>query len=512
MIGFGQRTGDVTVYQNTVQNWLTDTAFWTDMAAYVTDWSQEVYGDVRSHAVPGTPVSTRREYLNDYLQHKLVLAGAGPSTIEPARAFLRETYSPLANAAWPRDTAWGWTMVPADQMSAYVSAQVNALRWFSATTGQPRDHWGFAWAPTNALGLSNADFVAQTGAILDRMAAAIRASGDVVEPENPGSGACGPPGQDRLCAGDLTDARHTEAWRDFRTWSQAAIGFTTPAQTIPAGAPSGPITLALVTTTGSPVTTGTPRTVTLSSGSVRGTFATTPAGPWTGTLTLTVAPGAPVTFYYQDTLAGQHTLTASADGTTTGTHVITVAPGAPVSVAVRPESGEVRARGTRRLLAQTTDAFGNITVGPFVWQLTPAALGTIVPGPSGTAVFTANRLLGAGTVTATAGTISGAASVTVIPGRLRIGSIAFGRGGGGLRITLTSVDGARRPVSSTAVRIVVKRDGKRHFAGSGRTGPAGKKLFRVRGARGCFTVSVTRATAQGFVWDGRTPRNRVCRR
>ena len=191
------------------------------MAAYVTDWSQEVYGDVRSHAVPGVPVSVRRDYLNDYLQHKLVLAGAGPSTIEPARAFLRETYSPLANAAWPRDTAWGWTMVPADQMAAYVSAQVNAMRWFSATTGQPRDHWGFAWAPTNSLGLSFADFVAQTGAILDRMAAAIRASGDVVEPENPGSGACGPPGQDRLCAGDLVDARHTEAWRDFRAWSQA---------------------------------------------------------------------------------------------------------------------------------------------------------------------------------------------------------------------------------------------------------------------------------------------------
>jgi hypothetical protein len=84
VIGFGQRTGDVSVYQDTLQNWLSDTAFWTDMAAYVSDWSQEVYGDLRSHAVPGTPVTTRREYLNDYLQHKLVLAGVGPSTIETA--------------------------------------------------------------------------------------------------------------------------------------------------------------------------------------------------------------------------------------------------------------------------------------------------------------------------------------------------------------------------------------------------------------------------------------------
>ena len=54
------------------------------MTTYVSDWSQEVYGDIRAHAVPGIPTSTRREYLNDYLQHKLVLAGAGPTEIEPA--------------------------------------------------------------------------------------------------------------------------------------------------------------------------------------------------------------------------------------------------------------------------------------------------------------------------------------------------------------------------------------------------------------------------------------------
>jgi hypothetical protein len=182
-----------------------------------------------------------------------------------------------------------------------------------------------------------------------------------------------------------------------------------------------------------------------------------------------------------------------------------------VSVAVSPPAGEVRARGTRRLSAQATDGFGNITVGPFVWQVTPSALGAIEPGPSGTAVFTANRLLGTGTITATSGTVSGTSTVTVVPAGLKIGRIAFGRGGGSLRITVTTVDGARRPVSSTALRIVVKRDGKRHFAGSGRTGPAGKKLFRVRAARGCFTVTVTRATSAGFQWDGRTPRNRFCR-
>ena len=244
VIGFGQRTGDVSVYQNTLQSWLADSAFWTDMTTYVSDWSQEVYGDIRAHAVPGVPTSARREYLNDYLQHKLVLAGAGPAEIEPARAFLREAYSPLANGAWPRETAWGWTMVPFEQMAAYMSAQVNALRYFSATTAQPQDHWGFAWAPRNTTGASQGDFANQTGAILDRLAAAIRDSGDVVEPENPGSGACGP--GETLCALDLTEARHNEAWRSFRAWalSTLSIGPVAPTRVI-AGVASAPLELTL---------------------------------------------------------------------------------------------------------------------------------------------------------------------------------------------------------------------------------------------------------------------------
>ena len=78
VIGFGQRSTDVSLYQTNLQNWLADSAFWTDMNTYVSDWTQEAYGDVRSWAVPGVPTSVRRESLNDYLQHKLVLAGAGP--------------------------------------------------------------------------------------------------------------------------------------------------------------------------------------------------------------------------------------------------------------------------------------------------------------------------------------------------------------------------------------------------------------------------------------------------
>jgi hypothetical protein len=512
VIGFGQRAGDVSVYQNTLQSWLSDTAFWTDMATYVSDWSQEVYGDLRSHAVPGVPVSIRRDYLNDYLQHKLVLAGAGPSVIEPTRAYLREAYSPLANAAWARETAWGWTMVPVEQMSAYVSAQVDAMRYFSTSSGQARDHWGFAWAPRNTLGLSNADFGAQTGQILDRIAAAIRDSGNVVDPESPESGACGPPGQETFCLVDVAEARHTESWRSFRVWTQAALTIGNGAQTLQAGTPSAAMTVTLVTPSGLPVTTGGPRTVTLRSSSPQGTFSTGPTGPWTSSLTLTAAPGASVAFYYLDTRAGQHTLTASAEGVTAATQVVTVTAGPAAALAVSPSASSVRARGTRKFVAAATDAYGNAAAATVTWRVTPAALGTIEPGTGGAVTFTSGRLLGAGTVTATSGTFSGSASVRVTPGALRVRGITFLPGRRSVRFILTALDGARRPVSATSVRALIRLDGRRHAVAQGRTGSGGKTLLRAPLARGCFTVAITRATAQGFTWDGRTPRNRFCRR
>ena len=278
VIGFGQRTGDLSVYQNTLQGWLADSAFWTDMATYVSDWSQEVYGDLRAHAVPGSPTSVRREYLNDYLQHKLVLAGAGPAEIEPARAFLRETYSPLANGAWPRETAWGWTMVPAEQMAAYLSAQVNALRYFSATSAQPRDHWGFAWAPRNTTGHPDADFAAQTGSSSTGSPLAVRDSGDVVDPGE--SRAAARAGPARRSAPSTSPRRGTTrpGARSGRGRSRRSRSARAPA-TLAAGVASPPLQLALASAVSRPLT------VTLRSSSPAGAFSTSAAGPWTSTLT-----------------------------------------------------------------------------------------------------------------------------------------------------------------------------------------------------------------------------------
>ena len=513
VVGFGQRTGDLTVYQNTLQSWLADSAFWADMATYVSDWSQEVYGDVRGHAVPGAARETRREYLNDYLQHKLVLAGVGPAEIEPARAFLREAYSPLANAAWERDTGYGWTMVPVELMSAYVSAQVEAMRFLSASTGQTRDHWGFAWAPRNATGMSAADFAERTGRLLDRLAGAIRDSA-VSDPESPGSGACGPPGQD-LCAGDVAEARHSDAWRAFRTWTQPVLRFATEEQTVVAGTPSAPFGLSLVTSTGAPLAVPRSIAVTIRSTSPSGTFSTSPSGPWTSTLELVASSTATSFFHYLDTRAGRHAVTASGSGATTGTQGLTVVSGPVATVSVAPADAQLRARGIRRFAATPRDAYGNVGTAALAWSVAPTALGTFEAPRGGTIAFRAGRLLGAGTITVTvataAGSISGTAAVTVIPARLRIASILFRPGARGVRVVLSVVDGARRPVSAATLAIVVRRDGRRVISARARTGSAGRALVRAPG-RGCFTVTVRRATAAGFLWDRRVPRNRFCRR
>ena len=63
--GMGQQTTELSVYQSRLQDWYEDAGFWQDMAAYVSDWSQELYGDVRSYAVPGAPLEARRTALDD---------------------------------------------------------------------------------------------------------------------------------------------------------------------------------------------------------------------------------------------------------------------------------------------------------------------------------------------------------------------------------------------------------------------------------------------------------------
>jgi hypothetical protein len=304
--GMAQSTSDLSTYKARLQGWLQDSAFWADMAAYVNDWSQETYGDVRKYAVAGAAPETRRDYLNEYLQHELTLANAGPDAAAAARAFLQSSYAPLANAAWAWSSAYGWTAVPFAQMQDYVSAETYALR-------SAGDRLGFAWAPSNSAGLASADFNAQTASILDRLAAAISAAAP--------DAACA----DVWCTGTVDGAAFTEAWKTFGAWAPPELAFASPPVTLDAGAPSTALTVQLQTA-GVADPWPTPVDVTLVSTSPGGAFSVGASGPWAPTLTLSVAPGATnASFYYRDTAAGSPTITATADGRTPATQVETVA-------------------------------------------------------------------------------------------------------------------------------------------------------------------------------------------
>jgi hypothetical protein len=518
VIGVGQRTSDVSVYQANLQNWYVDSEFWTDMATYVSDWAQEVYGDVRSYAVPGVPAPDRRDYLNDYLQHGAVLAGAGPTTIETARTYLRDAFSPLANAAWERPSGYGWTMVSADQMAAYVSAQVDALRHFSATSGQARDHWGFAWAPKNTTGMPASQFTAQTDSVVRRLAAAIRDSDGTVDSAESGGGACGPSGENVWCFGDLEGARPAEAWKVFRSWAQPALAFAASAKTVPAGTPSAAMRIKLVTSSGRTVTTVAPLVVTLGSDSGSGTFSTSPAGPWSSTLPLTIAPGTGTSagFYYRDTEAGSHVLTAIAAGATVGSLTVTVGSGAVVSLAVTPVSASVPVRTSQSFTAVGTDSFGNTVPVSATWSLDPPTLGTFAPKAGSETTFSAGRTPGSGTIVASVatptGTVSAAADIEVVPAELRIRSIRYTGKKKALLVRVLVADESGRPVSRATVAVVVRRASRPLFSARKTSGAAGGTAYRVQTRRGgCFTTTIKRVSAVGFRWDGRTPRNRFCR-
>jgi len=58
---------------------------------------------------------------------------------------------------------------------------------------------------------------------------------------------------------------------------------------------------------------------------------------------------------------------------------------------------------------------------------------------------------------------------------------------------------------------VVQRDGRRVAGARVVTGAAGKGRVHAPAGAGCYTVFVTHATAQGFTWNGKSPRNRFCR-
>lgn len=513
VVGVGQRPTDGgATYKARLQEWLQDSAFWVDMNAYVGDWSQEAYGDLRTYAAPGVPLETRREALVEYLRHSDLLAAAGGAASGTANAFLGNAGSALANAAWQWESAFGWTFAPYDLMQHYVSAQVYALRSHGVRAGRATDRFGFAWAPRNQSAMPAADFAAQTGEVLDRLAAAIRDSAADV-PADPGAAACGADGLRTWCGGDLDGASLTPIWRAFRMWSPTTLAFPGAPAAVGAGVVSAPLPMQ-AQVAGVAARPLAPVAATVSTSSPTGLLSTSAAGPFAPTVTVTLPAGAFATapLYYQDTTAGPVTITASAAGVVTGTHQLTVGGSEPVSLRVDPPTASVAAGAAVELAAVAVDRFGNETpASSAAWVAAPVAGGSVLPPAGPRTTFTAGTRPGPVAVTATlsttAGTLTATATVTVTaPPAVRVSAVRYGVARKRLHVYVTVVD--RRGIRKRNARVTVAlhRNGKVYARAAGSTA-SGRMTFSRAAAAGTYRVRVTRVAASGFVWDGKTPPN-----
>jgi CO/xanthine dehydrogenase Mo-binding subunit len=242
-------------------------------------------------------------------------------------------------------------------------------------------------------------------------------------------------------------------------------------------------------------------------------FATSPGGPWTSTLTVTIPAGqtASPPFYYEDTQAGAATISGSANGVNRATQTATIVAGPAATVTVSPPSASVPAGASQTFTATSADAYGNpVATSSVAWST--SAPGTLTPGAGSSTTFTASfTATGAGSVVATIGAVSGAAAVTVTPHPVKVSSITYQRRKGVLTGTVTLFDESRNPLPGASVWVSLTRQGLPYWRGRGVTTSDGSISFKVNLKTGCYTTKVTRVSVQGFVWDGRTPRNGVCR-
>jgi hypothetical protein len=367
------------------------------------------------------------------------------------------------------------------------------------SAGQSVDHIGFAWAPKNLTGLATADYTAQTAAILDRLAAAVRDSAAAPE------AACAPAGENVWCSAAVDGAAFTEAWKTFATWSVGTVAFSSAPASLTAGTPAGPLTVQLQTA-GVAETATSPVDITLSSTSLRGTFSTSASGPWTSTLTVTVPAGASsASFYYEDTLAGTATLTATATGRDAASQAETVAPRPVSTLSLSPASATVRAGATQAFTAAGTDAYGKaVTVTP-TWT---SSIGTIAS--DGT--FTAPATSGSGAVTANAGGVSASATVTVTQPVVQVSSIRYSTSFGRLVVTFAVDAATGAAVPGAAISFTIDRNSYAWASGSATTGSAGTVTVTAStGPSGCYTTTIRGVAASGFAWDGATPSNLFCK-
>jgi hypothetical protein len=213
-VTLAQAESDVGSYKDDMKRFLAREPFWREMSRSVRFWAEEVYASARNCCVGGAGTAARADRINEYLQHRLMLARKGPAEVGTARAFLARAYAPIANAAWAWTTAYGYTDIPAIQMQRFVSEQTFAIRRFEETALEDRFvGFGFAWAPVAPDGLGGQRFAAETARVLERMARSIH---DSYRQES-AAAACG--AGDVWCRCTVQGAGFNDAWATFASWN-----------------------------------------------------------------------------------------------------------------------------------------------------------------------------------------------------------------------------------------------------------------------------------------------------
>lgn len=281
-----------------------------------------------------------------------------------------------------------------------------------------------------------------------------------------------------------------------------SLSFSPNAQTLTAGSASAPMAVQL--TSAAPAGLA----VSLSTTSSGGGFSDSASGPFTSTLTVDAAPGADTsgTFYYQDTVAGSPTLTATASDWKSATQTETVDPAALASVTVTPSSASVATGGSQVFDATGYDRFGNQVMSGFDPSWSTGVAGAKVSPSSGTSTtFTAGTETGSGSVTATQGTVTASAAVSVTGLATMAVSVSAGStvtGGLGYETPLTvTVTGRSGPLSRATVTLDVYAgtcSGSLVASGGGTTGSQGRAAFEFSTrTTGTYCARAT-VTATGY--------------
>ena len=238
--GIAQPTASLDTYKARLESWLQDAEFWGDMSAYVSDFLQEDYGDVRDYAVAGADVPTRLGFLNAYLQHVLALGarraagggrrGAGHSrTRATRRSRTPRGRGPRPSASRPSPpTRCRTSSPPRSTPCAPTTLRSAGAATASASRGTRRTR----------SASRRADFNAQSAAI--------------VRPGSPRRSRLGRPGRAGRrrvplpwCTAALDGAAFTPAWSTFSTWTPTRPGLRLPAADGRAGTATGPMSVQL---------------------------------------------------------------------------------------------------------------------------------------------------------------------------------------------------------------------------------------------------------------------------